>query len=529
MALLSLVKHYFPSFQLNGPLLSLSCFIIVVLFLINLRNRPSQSKSNLKLPPSPPKLPIIGNLHQLGSLPHHSFRTLSKKYGPLMFLQLGQTPAVVVSSAELACEFMKIHDLTIADRPQGICPKILLYGCTDVGFGSYGSEDWRQKRKICVNELLSLRRVQSFKNAREEESWELVNKIRGMCLSGADSVNLSELLIATSNNIVCKCVLGDKFNTEANTRIGGLARKVMINLMAFSVGDYFPSFGWVDILTGLILRLKAIFKELDDFFDRIVEERRTMLMKRSDDQSSNRKCLLDILLQLQDDGIPDHSFSQYDIKSILMDMFVGGSDTSSTAMEWAMAELGMNPTKMQKAQQEVRRVVGNKSKVEEQDINQMNYLKCVVKEVLRLHPPTALIPPRLSRSRLDMRGYTIPAKTTVYINAWAIQRDADFWEKPEEFIPERFEKNDVEFKGQDFNFIPFGSGRRGCPGMMFGVAAVESVLANLLYWFDWKLPDGNGITVQHIDMKETFGLTVSKKMPLHLKPMPYSKGSELAS
>ena len=149
MALLSLVKHYFP-LDLNNPLLSVSCFFIFLLFLLNLiRTRTaSKSKSNLNLPPSPPKLPIIGNLHQLGTLPHHSFRSLSKNYGPLMFLQLGQTPAVVISSAELACEFMKTHDLTIADRPQGTCPKILLYGCTDVGFGSYGSENWKQKRKI---------------------------------------------------------------------------------------------------------------------------------------------------------------------------------------------------------------------------------------------------------------------------------------------------------------------------------------------------------------------------------------------
>ncbi|XP_028765147.1 cytochrome P450 71A1-like [Neltuma alba] len=518
MALFSLVKHYFP-LELNAPLLSFSCLVILVLFLFNLRTRTSKSKSNLDLPPSPPKLPIIGNLHQLGLLPHRSFRTLSEKYGPLMFLHLGQAPAVVVSSAELAREFMKTYDLTIADRPQGICPKILLYGCTDVGFGSYGSENWRQKKKVCVNELLNLRRVQSFNSVREEESGNLANKIRDLCSSGADSVNLSELLIATSNDIVCKCVLGDKFNTDANTRIGELARKVMINLMAFSVGDYFPSFRWVDSVTGLLPRLKAIFRELDDFFESVIEERKTMMKKRSNDQSSNRKSLLDILLQFQDDGIVDYSFSKNDIKSILMDMFVGGSDTSSAAMEWAMAELMMNPTKMRKAQEEVRRVVGNKSKVEDEDISQMNYLKHVVKEVLRLHPPTAMIPPRLTRSRLNVRGYTIPAQTTVFINAWAIQRDAEFWERPEEFIPERFEKNDVEFKGQDFHFIPFGSGRRGCPGMMFGVAAMESMLANLLYWFDWKLPTVNGVTV-HIDMEETFGLTVSKKVPLYLKPIP---------
>ncbi|XP_054807705.1 phenylacetaldehyde oxime monooxygenase CYP71AN24-like isoform X2 [Prosopis cineraria] len=486
MALLSLVKPYFP-LDLNGLLLPLSCFVITVLFLVNLRTRTaSKSKSNMNQLPFPPKLPIIGNLHQI----------------------------------ELAREIMKTHDLAFADRPQGICPKILLYGCADVGFGNY-SDIWRQKKKICVNELLCLRSVQSFKNVREEESWELVNKIRDMHSSGADSVNLSELLIATSNDIVCKCVLGDKYNTLANTRIGELARKVMINLMAFSVGDYFPSFGWLDFFTGLIPRLKAIFRELDDFFESVIEEHMTMMKKTSGVQYTKRKSLLDILLQLHDDGKLDNSFSQNDLKSILMDMFVGGSDTSSATMEWAMVELVKNPTKMQKAKEEVRRVVGNKSQVEERDISQMNYLKCVVKEILRLHLPTPLLAPRVARSDVNLGGCTIPAKTVVYINAWAIHTDPEFWERPEEFVPERFEKMDVEFRGQDFHYIPFGSGRRGCPGMMFGVAAVESMLANLLFWFDWKLPE-NGGTVQHIDMNERFGLTVSKKLPLYLQPIPYS-------
>ncbi|XP_028765155.1 cytochrome P450 71A1-like [Neltuma alba] len=519
MALLSTVRHYFP-LELSSLLLALSCFIVTVLFLFTLRTRTSKSKLNLNRIPSPPKLPIIGNLHQMGSLPHRSFRTLSEKYGPIMFLQLGQIPTVVVSSAELASEIMKTHDLAFADRPQGIGPTLLLYGCNDIGFGNY-DEKWRQKKKICVNEFLSLRRVQSFKNVREEEARELVNKIRALCSTGAGSVNLTDLLIASSNNIVSKCALGDQFNTEANTRIGELARKVMINLLAFSVGDYFPSFRWVDVLTGLVPRLKAIFRELDDFFESVIEEHRSMMKKTRDDQFSMRKNLLDILLQLLDDGMLGDSFSQNDLKSILMDMFVGGSDSSSATMEWAMAELVMNPTKMQKAQEEVRRVVGNNSKIEDEDINQMNYLKCVAKEILRLHPAATLIPPRLSRSSVNLGGYNIPAKTTLYINAWAIQRDSDFWERPEEFIPERFEQNDVEFKGKNFHFIPFGSGRRGCPGMIFGVAAVESMLANLLYWFDWKLPTVNGVTVQHMDMEETFGLVVSKKVPLYLQPIPH--------
>lgn len=202
-------------------------------------------------------------------------------------------------------------------------------------------------------------------------------------------------------------------------------------------------------------------------------------------------------------------------------MFVGGTDTTSAALEWAMSELIRNPIIMEKVQEEVRRVVGHKSNLEEDDVNQMHYLKCVVKETLRLHPPTPLLAPRQTMTSVKLKGYDIPEKTMVYINAWAMQMDPELWERPEEFLPERFENSQVDFKAQEyFQFIPFGFGRRGCPGMNFAIASIEYTLASLLYWFDWKLPKENDTL--DIDMSERFGLVVSKKIPLHLKPKSFS-------
>lgn len=198
-------------------------------------------------------------------------------------------------------------------------------------------------------------------------------------------------------------------------------------------------------------------------------------------------------------------------------MFVGGTDTTSTTIEWLMAELLQHPNVMKKVQEEVRSVVGKKSKVDVEDINKMVYLKCVIKETLRLHPPVPLLVPRETSASVKLGGYDIPSNTTVFINAWAIQRDPNWWDKPEEFIPERFENVAIDFKGQDFQFIPFGCGRRGCPGMPFGVASVEYVIANLLYLFDWKLPDGE--IAENLDMSELYGLTVNKKVPLHALPI----------
>ncbi|MBA0749894.1 hypothetical protein Gogos_003770 [Gossypium gossypioides] len=174
---------------------------------------------------------------------------------------------------------------------------------------------------------------------------------------------------------------------------------------------------------------------------------------------------------------------------------------------------------MKKVQEEVRNVVGNKLRVDAEDVSKMKYLKCVLKETLRLHPAGSLLLPRQTSSSVKLGGYDIPSDTTVLINAWAIQRDPKWWENPEDFIPERFEDSSIDFKGQDFQFIPFGFGRRRCPGIPFAVAAIECVMANLLYWFDWKLPAGE--IAENLDMTELFGLTVTKKTPLHVLPLSH--------
>ncbi|XP_027332884.1 cytochrome P450 71A1-like [Abrus precatorius] len=498
-------EMFFPTFYL-----SLS-FFITILVMIKLARK---TKTNLNLPPSPPKLPIIGNLHQLGTLPHRSFRELSLKYGDVMMLQLGksETPTLVVSSPQVAMQIMKTHDIAFSNRPQNAAAKIILYGCTDIGFGLYG-ENWRQKRKICVLQFLSMKMVQSFRSIREEEVAELMTKLREVSSSDSSYVNLSEMIRSTSMNIVCRCVLGRKHSGDSYMKVEEAVRNIMVHLAAFTVRDYFPLFGWVDVLTGTIQKYKATFEALDALFDQAMAEHWTT--------HSKDKGFLDSLLQLQrDSSMLNFELTKNDIKALLMDMFVGATDTTAVALEWAVTELIRNPIIMKKAQEEVRKVVGHKSNIEEDDINQMQYLKCVIKETLRLHPPAALLAPRETISSLKLNGYDIPAKTMVYINAWAIQRDSKFWESPEEFIPERFENSEVDFQGQHFQYIPFGFGRRGCPGLNFALATVEYELASLLYWFDWKLPDDT--LNRDIDVSEIFGLVVSKKVPLNLKPIAFS-------
>ncbi|RDY03309.1 Cytochrome P450 71A1, partial [Mucuna pruriens] len=501
-----------------NPIRYMIVFLCFLSFLLVLNQR-RRNKSNF--PPSPPKLPIIGNLHQLGPLPHRSFQALSRKYGPLMWLQLGQTPTLVVSSADVAKEIYKTHDVAFSNKPQTTAVKIIMYGCMDVAFAPYG-EEWRQKRKICVLELLSIKRVRSFHSIREEEVAAMLDTLRQACASKSSCVNLSEMLIETSNDIMSRCVLGRKYNTpDGGISFGELGRNMMKHLATFTVGDYFPLLGWIDYLTGHIAEFKATFSALDAFFDQLVAERKRII--RDNGQPDN-KDFVDILLQIQDGGKHDFQLTHNDVKAILMDIFAGGSDTTSTLLEWVFAALLKNPATMKKAQEEVRRVVGHKLKVEENDLNQMNYLKCVVKETLRLYPPAPVLIPRETLSDVKVKGFDIPSKTRVFVNAWAIQRDPEIWDRPEEFLPERFEKQpEVDFRGVDWQLIPFGSGRRGCIGISFAMASTEYMLANLLYWFDWNLPE-SGLPTQDVDMSEIWGLTVIKKVPLHLQPQLHSFG-----
>ncbi|KAJ0795652.1 putative cytochrome P450 [Helianthus annuus] len=193
-------------------------------------------------------------------------------------------------------------------------------------------------------------------------------------------------------------------------------------------------------------------------------------------------------------------------------ILLAGTGTSASTVVWAMTMLIKNPEFLKKVQQEVRDAVGKKGKVEEDDLYKLDYLKAVIKEALRLYPVVPLLLPRESRDQCILEGYKIPKKTLVYVNAWAVGRDPKCWNRPEEFDPERFMGSNLEYKGADFEWIPFGCGRRGCPGLLMGATAVELALSNLVYSFDWELPKGT----LDIDTLKTKGTVMHKKNELLL-------------
>ena len=181
-------------------------------------------------------------------------------------------------------------------------------------------------------------------------------------------------------------------------------------------------------------------------------------------------------------------------------------------MEWTMTELLRNPKVMKKLQHEVRGILKHKQEITNDDLQKMHYLKVVIKEAMRLHPPLPLLVPRLASKDVQVKGFDISAGTIVMINAWAIGRDLVSWDEPETFMPERFLNSSIDFKGLDFELIPFGGGRRGCPGITLASAGMELLLADLVRKFDWKL--AHGVEPKDLDMSESPGMTVHRAFPL---------------
>ncbi|KAG6468112.1 cytochrome P450 71A1-like [Zingiber officinale] len=465
-----------------------------------------------KLPPGPAKLPIIGNLHQIrGNLLHQSLWEFSKQYGPLMHLKLGQVSAIVVSSATLARDVLKTFDLACCSRPHNVSTSQLSYGSSDIAFMPYG-ERWSQLRKLCTVEFFSARKINSFTSVREDEIVRMAKHISSR-ISGSLTVNVSELALYFSCNTTCRMafgrdIAGDDFN------VYDVLREAQEMLASFFMADYFPLLGWVDVATGKKSRLRKSFLKLDGIYQKFID--RHLDAKTSRSESEENEDLLDVLLRLRKDG----QLTEENLKGILMNIFIGGTDTSSSVVEWAMAELIRQPELMKRAQEEVRSCVGrSKGKVEECDLHQLQYLKRIVKETMRLHSPVPMLIHQETMHPVTLSdGCQIPPKTMIYVNAWAIGRDPDAWERPEVFDPDRF-VNMVSpgvnsFAHYDFKLIPFGEGRRICPGKNLGMLMAEVALANLLYSFDWQLPPG--MSEEDVNMEEALGLTVRRKHALCL-------------
>ncbi|KAJ9177668.1 hypothetical protein P3X46_012860 [Hevea brasiliensis] len=461
-----------------------------------------------KLPPGPRGLPIFGSLHLLGKFPHRALHQLAKQYGPIMHLQLGLMPTIVVSSPKAAELFLKIHDLNFASRPPHEAAKYMSYEQKNLSFASYGSY-WRNVRKMCTLELLSNLKINSFKSMRKEELELLIEHIKEASHQRV-SVDLSAKVASLSADMSCRMVFGKKYMDKEFDERGfkAVIQEAMMLAAAPNLGDYIPQIAALD-LQGFTKRMKAVSKVFDDFFEKIIDEH----IQSKDEKT---KDFVDVMLGFVGSEVSEYHIGRDNIKAIILDMLAGSMDTSAAVIEWALSELIIHPRVMKKVQKELEEKVGKERMVEESDLESLEYLEMVIKETFRLHPVAPLLLPHEATEDTIIEGFLIPKKSHIIINAWAIGRDPNAWSDAEKFWPERFSGCNVDVRGRDFQLLPFGSGRRGCPGIQLGITVVRLVLAQLVHCFDWELP--NELLPTDLDMAEEFSLVTPRAK--HLEALP---------
>lgn len=475
------------------------------------------------LPPGPYPLPIIGNLHQLKLPAHRTLGDLAQKYGPIMFLRLGSVPTVVVSSSEMAKQFLKTHDSIFTGRPLMAAGKYLGYNYKGIAMAPCG-DHWSQMRKICALELLSAKRIKSFKDVREEEVSAMISSIWEESERGTRAVNMSNASSALANNIVWRILAGRKFSEndlgDNSEGFKDLVSEISTTLGGFNIGDFIPYLDWLD-LQGIKGRMKKAGERFDAFAEKLIdghiERRRAIFNDQVDAEAEPVKDVVDVLLNMAEADKSEIKITREKIKALVLDIFGGGAAGTFTTIEWAMSELFRHPHAIRRLQEEIESVIGKHRKVNESDLASMKYLQCVVKETLRLYPAGPLTLPRESVGAVTVAGYYIPNKTLLMVNLWAMGRDPNLWgADASEFKPERFmEEEYIDFTGQsDFKMLPFGAGRRGCPGYPMAIPIVELTLAQLLHVFDWRV-EGDP---SQLDMKEACGASMPRQVPLFCFP-----------
>ncbi|WOK92304.1 flavonoid 3'-monooxygenase [Canna indica] len=510
--------------MLDIVLILLSTLILSSLFLLYF----SKYKSGgAPLPPGPRGWPILGNLPQLGTKPHHTLHALSKVYGPLFRLRFGSVDVVVAASASVASQFLRANDANFCDRPPNSGAEYVAYNYQDLVFAPYGSR-WRELRKLCQVHLFSAKALDDLRWVREGEVGLLVRAL-GAAANSAVPVHLGQAVNVCATNALARATMGRRvFEETGGGEEAGEFKEMVVELMRlageFNVGDFVPWLRWLDP-QGVVAKMKRLHRKYDEFLDKIIAEHRRVEGKSG--KTSGGRDLLSTLIGLKGEADVDvdgeeGKLTDTNIKALLLNLFTAGTDTSSSTVEWALAELIRQPDVLRRAQHELDSVVGRGRLVSESDLPNLPLLQAIVKETFRLHPSTPLSLPRMASEACEVAGYAVPKGATLLVNIWAITHDPESWRQPLEFRPERFlpggEREGVDLRGNDFELIPFGAGRRICAGMSLGIRMVQFMTATLVHAFEWGLPEGQ--VAEKLDMEEAYGLTLQRAVPLMVHPSP---------
>ncbi|XP_038971682.1 cytochrome P450 81Q32-like [Phoenix dactylifera] len=487
--------------------------IFLSILLLLLFTRLDRGKNS---PPCPPSLPILGHLHLLKKPLHRSLVALSARYGPVISLRFGSRPILVVSSPDAAEECFSKNDVIFANRPRLLAGKYLGYNYTSMVWASYGHH-WRNLRRIATVEIFSTARLHSFSGLRREEVMALIRRlvIDSNGKNGFRKVELKKRLFELTLNVMMRMIAGKRYygedeeDSEEARRFQEIVEETFASNIMTNLGDFLPILRLLDH-GGVKRKLMRLQEKRDDFMQGLIDEHRrgdrcpvSHKAVAGGGGEGRRKTIVDVLLSLQQ-GDPEYHTDEM-IKALLVVLLAAGTDTTAVTIEWAMSLLLNHPEALKEAREELDLQVGQDRLVDESDLPKLPFLHAIINETLRLFPPAPIVPPHESSEDCIVGGYRVPRGTVLLVNVWAIQRDPKLWPEPTSFRPERLLEAGRE---KEHGMLPFGLGRRGCPGEGLAMRVVGLALGALVQCFEW---DCSG---DPVDLSEEAGITMPKAVPL---------------
>ncbi|KAB5526768.1 hypothetical protein DKX38_020615 [Salix brachista] len=511
----------FP-FQLSATAVVLILSALITPLIYYLFWIPRKENTKRAPPEAAGAWPLIGHLHLLGGSqpPHITLGNLADKYGPIFTVKLGVHRALIVSNSEMAKECLTTNDKAFATRPTTLAMDIMGYNYNMLGFSPYGTY-WRLIRKIITLEVLSNHRLEMFKSVREDEVRDAVGALYQQWIDNKGN-SQKQLLVEMKGwfnditlNVILKIIVNRRYVDYASQREerpsdewrDSLRRFFELSGM-FVVSDALPFLRWMD-LGGVEKAMKRTAKNVDHAAEKWLEEHK---QKKASGTAKREEDFMDLMLSVLDDA---EEFSNHNTdtinKATCLGLILAASHTTAITLTLALSLLLNNRDVLEKAQDELDIHVSRERQVKESDMKNLVYLQAIIKETFRLYPAAPLSIPHESMEECTVGGYHIPAGTRLFTNLSKIHRDPQVWSDPDEFRPERFltDHKNCDFRGQHFELIPFGSGRRMCPGVSFAIQILNLVLATLLHGF--KIETLNDAP---IDMPETGGITNIKATPL---------------
>ncbi|WJZ89251.1 hypothetical protein VitviT2T_008479 [Vitis vinifera] len=470
---------------IEKALLAVFCAIILAITISKLLGK------KLKLPPGPLPVPVFGNWLQVGDdLNHLNLSDLAKKFGDIFMLRMGQRNLVVVSSPDLAKDVLHTQGVEFGSRTRNVVFDIFTGKGQDMVFTVYG-EHWRKMRRIMTVPFFTNKVVQQYRVGWEDEAARVVEDVKKNPEASTNGIVLRRRLQLMMYNNMYRIMFDRRFDSEEDPLFVKLKalngeRSRLAQSFEYNYGDFIP------ILRPFLRGYLKICKEVKErrlqlFKDHFLEERKKLASTKSTDHNS-LKCAVDHILDAQQKG----EINEDNVLYIVENINVAAIETTLWSIEWGIAELVNHPHIQKKLRDELNTVLGPGVQVTEPDIQKLPYLQAVIKETLRLRMAIPLLVPHMNLNDAKLGGYDIPAESKILVNAWWLANDSSKWKKPEEFRPERFleEESKVEANGNDFRYLPFGVGRRSCPGIILALPILGITIGRLVQNFELLPPPG---------------------------------------